>query len=80
MKPVKYGVLKMELDRYFARYQGKNEPYVAFQNDNGKFKVLYKNLCYAETNKRNVMLHFEGQQQIIYKNMKEVSGRITNVC
>ena len=23
LKPVKYGVLKMELDRYFARYQGK---------------------------------------------------------
>ena len=46
----------------------------SFQNDNGKYKVLYKNLCYAETEKRNVMLHFEGQQQIIYKNMKEVSA------
>lgn len=74
LKPVKYGVLKMELDRYFARYQGKDEPYVSFQNDSGKYKVLYKNLCYAETAKRNVMLHFEGQQQIIYKNMKEVSA------
>ena len=74
LKPVKYSVLKMELDRYFARYQGKDEPYMSFQNDNGKYKVLYKNLCYAETEKRNVMLHFEGQQQIIYKNMKEVSA------
>ena len=74
LKPVKYSVLKMELDRYFARYQGKDEPYMSFQNDNGKYKVLYKNLCYAETEKRNVMRHFEGQQQIIYKNMKEVSA------
>lgn len=63
----------MELDRYFERYQGKNEPYISFANANGKYKVLYKNLCYAETDKRNVMLHFEGQKQIIYKSMKEIS-------
>ncbi len=67
LKPAKYGVLKMELDRYFSRYQGKDEPYLSFQNNSGKYKVLYKNLCYAETNKRNVMLHFEGQEQVIYK-------------
>ena len=34
----------------------------------------YKNLCYVETDKRNVLLHFDGQQQRIYKNMKEVSS------
>ncbi|MCI8507648.1 MAG: LytTR family DNA-binding domain-containing protein [Lachnospiraceae bacterium] len=73
LKPIKYGILKMELDRYFERYQGKNEPYISFANANGKYKVLYKNLCYAETDKRNVMLHFEGQKQIIYKSMKEIS-------
>ncbi len=74
LKPVRYGILKMELDRYFARYQGKEEPYLSFQNDSGKYKILYKNLCYAETEKRNVMLHFEGQKQVIYKNMKEMSA------
>lgn len=74
LKPVQYGVLKMELDRFFAHYHGQDEPYIGFSNDNGKFKVLYKNLCYAETDKRNVMLHFEGQKQIIYKNMKQVSS------
>ncbi len=74
LKPVRYGILKMELDRYFTRYQGKDEPYLSFQNDSGKYKVLYKNLCYGETEKRNVMLHFEGQEQVIYKNMKEVSA------
>lgn len=74
LKPVKYNVLKMELDRYFARYQGKEEPYLSFANNNGKYKVLYKNLSYAETSRRNVMLHFDGQEQIIYKTMKEVSS------
>lgn len=74
LKPVKYGILKMELDRYFARYQGREEPYISFSNDSGKYKVFYKNLRYAETDKRNVMLHFEGQQQVIYQNMKKVSS------
>nr|WP_274600456.1 LytTR family DNA-binding domain-containing protein [[Clostridium] scindens] len=40
----------------------------------GKYKVLYKNLRYAETCKRNVLLHFEGQEQVIYKSMKEISA------
>lgn len=55
----------MELDRYFARYQGKEEPYLSFANDSGKYKVLYKNLSCAETNKRNVMLHFDGLELIL---------------
>ncbi len=74
LKPVKYGVLKMELDRYFSGYRGKDEPYLSFSNDGGRYKVLYRNLRYAETHKRNVMLHFEEQNQVIYKNMKEISG------
>lgn len=74
LKPVKYSVLKMELDRFFAVYNGKNEPYLSFSNDSGKHKVMYRDLCYAETYRRNVMLHFEQQKQVIYKNMKELSA------
>lgn len=74
LKPMKYGRLKMELDRFFQRYQGREEPYLSFANDTGKYKVLYKNLRYAETDKRNVLLHFDDQQQVIYKNMKEVAS------
>ena len=74
LKPVKYSVLKMELDRYFIRYQGREEPYLSFSNDSGKYKVLYRNLRYAETEKRNVLLHFEEKGEVIYKNMKEVSA------
>ncbi len=74
LKPVKYGRLKMELDRFFSCYQGREEPYITFSNRAGKFKVLYKNLRYAETAGRNVLLHFEGQEQIVYKSMKEIAS------
>lgn len=74
LKPMTYGRLKMELDRFFARYPGREEPYISFSNDNGKYKVLYKNLRYAETQKRNVLLHFDSQAQVIYKSMKEVAS------
>lgn len=74
LKPLKYGRLKMELDRFFERYKGREEPFLAFANDSGKYKVLYKNLRFAETHKRNVLLHFDDQQQVIYKNMKELSA------
>ena len=74
LKPMKYGRLKMELDRFFSRYQGREEAYLSFSNDNGKYKVLYKNLRYAETQKRNVLLHFGEQEQVIYKNMKEIAS------
>ena len=74
LKPMKYGRLKMELDRFFSRYQGREEPYISFANDSGKYKVLYKNLRYAETSRRNVLLHFDDQEQVIYKNMKEVAS------
>lgn len=74
LKPLKYGRLKMELDRYFSHYQGREEPFLSFANDSGKYKVLYKNIRYAETHKRNVLLHFENQIQVIHKNMKEVAA------
>lgn len=74
LKPIKYRILKMELDRFFSRYQGKEEQFISFSNDSGKYKVLYRNLRYGEVYKRNVLLHFEGQEQIIYKNMKEVAA------
>lgn len=73
LKPVKYNILKLELDRYFASYRGKDEQYLSFANADGKYKVLYKDLCFAETDKHNVRLHFDDQTQIMYKSMKEIS-------
>ncbi|MDE6797887.1 MAG: LytTR family DNA-binding domain-containing protein [Ruminococcus sp.] len=74
LKPLKYVRLEMELDRYFSRYRGKNGQYLTFANNCGKFKVLYKDIRYAETDRRNVLLHFEDKQQIIYQSMKEFSA------
>lgn len=74
LKPVKYPRLKMELDRFFSHYQGRNEPYISFSNAAGKFKVPYKDLRYAETFRRNVLLHFQNQEQVIYKSMKEIAS------
>ena len=74
LKPVRYSVLKMELDRYFARYQGKDEPCLHFAGESGKYRVPYKDIRYAETDRRNVLLHFGNRGQVIYKNMKEVSA------
>ena len=34
----------------------------------------YKDLRYAETSKRNVLLHFQDQEQVIYKSMKEIAS------
>ena len=67
LKPVRYGILKMELDRYFTRYQGKDEPYLSFQNDSGKYKVLYKNLCYGETEKRMLCCTLKGRNRLFIK-------------
>lgn len=74
LKPLKYPRLKLELDRFFSLYQGRGEPYLSFANGTGKFKVSYKDLRYAETSKRNVLLHFQDQEQVIYKSMKEIAS------
>lgn len=74
LKPLKYPRLKLELDRFFSLYQGRGEPYLSFANGTGKFKVPYKDLRYAETSKRNVLLHFQDQEQVIYKSMKEIAS------
>ncbi|MCI8893374.1 MAG: response regulator transcription factor [Lachnospiraceae bacterium] len=74
LKPVRYSVLKLELDRYFAHYTGKDEPFLHFSNQTGRHKVPYRDLCYGETSKRNVMLHFDGQEQVIYKTIKELAA------
>lgn len=52
LKPLKYARLKLELDRFFSRYQGKEEPYLSFANDAGKYKVLYR-----ETKMRLTLLY-----------------------
>ena len=74
LKPIKYGRLKMELDRFFSRYKGKDDPHITFSNDNGKFKILYRDIKYIETYNHNVMIHYDEQEQVLYMNMKKTSA------
>lgn len=43
LKPITYGSLEMELDRFFASYPGKEERFLIVANDAGKFKVPVNN-------------------------------------
>ena len=78
LKPLTYGRLEMELDRFFASYPGKEERFLIIANDAGKFKVPYKQLRYIETKGRNVLLHYEKQHLIFYKSMKETVMMLKN--
>ncbi len=73
LKPLKYTRLKIELDRYFLHYRRKDELCLIFANNNGKFKIPYKDIRYAETEKHNVRVYFKNKEQIIYQNMKNFS-------
>ncbi|MEE1443472.1 MAG: response regulator, partial [Blautia sp.] len=56
VKPMKYIRLKVELNRWKEKYRKKN-PYIVVRNDNGSFKIDLSTLHYAETYKRNLLLH-----------------------
>lgn len=78
LKPLKYERMEMELDRFFTMYSGKEERFLIVGNDNGKFKVPYKKIRYIEVERRNVLIHYEKQQQIFHKSMKEMVGFFVN--
>lgn len=73
LKPLKYERLEMELDRFFSIYSGKKERLFIVNNHNTIFSVPYKKIRYIEVEKRNVLMHYENQQQIIHKSMKEMA-------
>ena len=59
IKPLQYGRLKAELDRFIRRLPLETEPFLVVSNDTGKYKIMLKNLRYIETLKRNLHLHTE---------------------
>lgn len=75
VKPMKYIRLKVELNRWKEKYRKKN-PYIVVRNDNGSFKIDLTTLHYAETYKRNLLLHTDGKDIICYKNMKELEKEL----
>ena len=75
VKPMKYIRLKVELNRFRERYQRKN-PYIVVRNDQGSYKVELHTLHYAETYKRNLLLHTDETEIVCYKNMKELEAEL----
>lgn len=75
VKPMKYIRLKVELDRWMEKQQRKN-PCIVVSNDSGTFKVALNTLHYAETYKRNLLLHTDQGDVISYRSMKELETEL----
>lgn len=75
VKPMKYIRLKVELDRWMEKQQRKN-PCIVVSNDSGTFKVALNALHYAETYRRNLLLHTEQGDVISYRSMKELETEL----
>ncbi len=71
VKPVKYIRLKLELNRWKERFK-KKSPYIVVKNDSGSYKVDLQTLHYAETYKRNLLLHTDRETVVCYRHMKEL--------
>lgn len=76
VKPIKYIRLKAEMNGWLRKHRHKN-PYIVVQNDNGSFKVALNQLHYAETYRRNLLLHTDNGKIICYKNMKELEKELS---
>lgn len=75
-KPIAYQRLEKEMNKWFLKHIHQDEPYIIFQNNDGKYKVPIKSLKYIETSGRSVLLH-TGQKNIkISKSMKEMQKEI----
>ena len=78
IKPLQYGRLKAELDRFIRRRPLDAEPFLVVSNDTGKYKIPLKNLRYVETFNRNLLFH-TGQESILcYRSMKEVERELSD--
>lgn len=77
IKPMKYIRLKEELDRWFRKY-GEKDPWIVVSNDGGSYKVALKSLHFAETYRRNLLLHTDGGEVICYQSMKELEKELSD--
>lgn len=76
IKPLQYGRLKAELDKFIRRRHMEQEPALVISNDTGKYKVILKNLRYIETFNRNLLFHTEQESILCYRSMKEMEREL----
>lgn len=76
IKPMKYVRLKAEMDKFIARRQKADSPFLVIANDSGKYRVDLKSIRYVETYNRNLMFHTEQENIICYKSMREIEKEL----
>lgn len=75
VKPIKYNRLKTELNRWLEKYH-KKIPSIVVSNDKGSFKIALNTLHYAETSKRNLLLHTDTEEILCYRKMKDLEQEL----
>ena len=76
IKPMKYVRLKAEMDKFIARRQKADSPFLVIANDSGKYRVDLKSIRYVETYNRNLMFHTEQENIICYKSIREIEKEL----
>lgn len=72
IKPIHYVRLKRELERFLEKRRKDPGEFIVVSNENGKFKVLMKDLKYIETDNGRVILHTSAKKIPVNKSMKEL--------
>lgn len=76
LKPLKYARLKLELDKFLSRRRREKNPAYCVVNDTGRYRIPLKRLRYAETFRRNLLLHTEQDEIVCYKSMKQLEQEL----
>ena len=76
VKPLGYARLKSELDRFVRQRRREEAPALVIANDDGRFKVPLRSIRYIETYRRNLLVHAEQGDIVLYKSMKEMEERL----
>lgn len=76
IKPIKYNILKRELDR-IKHIAAMNEKGIIIQkNDSGVYKIYLNDIQYVETYNRNTLYHTVHGNILSYKNMKQHTAEL----
>lgn len=76
IKPIRYVRLKDELTQWIAKHKSDAAPFIVIANDNGRYKIMLKELRYIETSSRKLLFH-TGQEAITcYKTMREMEKQL----
>jgi len=76
IKPLQYGRLRSELDKFRSRHRLEKSPAMLVVNDSGKYKIRLDSLRYVETWGRNLVCHTEQEDVVCYKTMKALERKL----